>query len=347
MSLLEVKVVEIENILPHTNADTLELAIIGGWQTVVKKDSHKIGDFVIYFPIDSVLPIELSDYIGVTGYLHNGRIRAIRLRQEPSYGLVANIDKIIEYIRTKTNDIPDLKEDIKDILGVTKYEPPAPSESSCMGKTKIAPYQHPLFFDYTDIDNYRNYKRIIEDGEMVRICEKLHGSNSRVGLVEGNILYGSHHRQILEDFDCIYCKAIPSNVLDMLHKIKEDTGAESIIAYGEIYGWIQDLKYNHKEGEHSYRLFDIRVKDKYLNYDKLIHYTSLFNIPIVPVLYTGPFSFDIIEKLKDTNSTLGNNMMEGVVITPLEERIHYKLGRVVLKYVFDRYLLRKKGTEHH
>ncbi len=37
--------------------------------------------------------------------------------------------------------------------------------------------------------------------------------------------------------------------------------------------------------------------------------------------------------------------MEGVVVTPVIERFDPKIGRVILKYVFDQYLTRHGGTE--
>jgi hypothetical protein len=39
--------------------------------------------------------------------------------------------------------------------------------------------------------------------------------------------------------------------------------------------------------------------------------------------------------------------MEGVVVQPLVERAHPEIGRVVLKLISDRYLIRKDGTELH
>ncbi len=82
----------IEKILPHSNADALELAHVLGWQLVVKKGEHQVGERVVYFPIDTLLPVELSERFGVTQYLSKQRIRCARLRGEPSFGLVVKPD---------------------------------------------------------------------------------------------------------------------------------------------------------------------------------------------------------------------------------------------------------------
>jgi hypothetical protein len=46
MSSLIVEVSRIERVLPHANADALELAHIKGWQCVVPKGRYAAGDLV-------------------------------------------------------------------------------------------------------------------------------------------------------------------------------------------------------------------------------------------------------------------------------------------------------------
>lgn len=45
--------VKIDNIIPIQGSDNCEAAIIGGWQTMVRKNEFKKGDIAIYFEIDS------------------------------------------------------------------------------------------------------------------------------------------------------------------------------------------------------------------------------------------------------------------------------------------------------
>jgi len=61
MSTLIVEVCRIDRVLPHANADALELARIKGWQCVIPKGRYVGGDLVTYIPIDSVIPVEHSD----------------------------------------------------------------------------------------------------------------------------------------------------------------------------------------------------------------------------------------------------------------------------------------------
>ncbi len=66
MSSLLVLVTTIEKITSHSNADALELAHVLGWQIVVPKGIYREDAKIVYFPIDTVLPLEVSERFGVT-----------------------------------------------------------------------------------------------------------------------------------------------------------------------------------------------------------------------------------------------------------------------------------------
>lgn len=84
MSSLIVEVCRIENLSTHPNAEKLELARVKGWQVCVPKGRYSAGDSVVYIPIDSLLPVALSDRLGITKYLSNGRDILPLLRSEIS-----------------------------------------------------------------------------------------------------------------------------------------------------------------------------------------------------------------------------------------------------------------------
>lgn len=139
---------KIDSILVHPNADLLELAIIGGWQCVVKKGEFKAGDLCVYFEIDSLLPVipefeflRKSSYIKkdwLEPYFENGecfRLKTIRLRKEYSQGLIIPIpDEVINsyelYLGTEEESIGA---DVTEFFGVVKCEPPL--NPSMQGKT--------------------------------------------------------------------------------------------------------------------------------------------------------------------------------------------------------------------
>ena len=84
MSSLIVPIAAIDAVMPHPNADRLEIAVIKGWQVIVSKGTYQPGDRVIYVPPDAVVPVAWSDQWNVTKYLQKGRVRCARLRGEPS-----------------------------------------------------------------------------------------------------------------------------------------------------------------------------------------------------------------------------------------------------------------------
>jgi len=171
MATLKVEVVKIDEIKEHPNADALEIAIVKGWQCAVKKEEFKVGDLCVYFPLDSVLPKELSDHIGITKYLAHGRVKAAKLRGEPSYGLLWPVNKAEDYIYPHPSDQRSFSDgmDLTEALGVTKWEPPVKLN------VQDAETPHTLFDKYTEIENMRNYPDVIQPGEKVYITEKIHG----------------------------------------------------------------------------------------------------------------------------------------------------------------------------
>jgi RNA ligase (TIGR02306 family) len=122
MSTLIVEITKVLDINKHPNADKLELITVKGWQVVAQKDLYKIGDLVIYCPIDAVLPVELSDKMDVTKYLSKGRVKTVKLRGEYSQGLLIPISFIDDDILKSVFE----GEDVKEVLGITKYEPAIP-----------------------------------------------------------------------------------------------------------------------------------------------------------------------------------------------------------------------------
>jgi RNA ligase (TIGR02306 family) len=345
MSELKVEVVKIDEIKVHPNADALDLAIVKGWQTVVRKGEFKSGELAVYFPLDSVLPERLSEAIGVTKYLHSGRVCAAKLRGEPSYGLLWNKQQCEDYIYPPPFDTRNFGEDmdLTEGLGVTKWEPPPDLND---GETEKP---HSNFFCYTDIQNMRNFPNIIQEGEDVRMTEKVHGANHRIGLIDNTLMVGSHNLRKRENDKSKWWEPVrmfPA-VKDLLQHLRKENSDSDVTIFGELYG-VQDLKYGLKNGGLGYRCYDISINGKYLNYFEFSMITSEYRIPVVPVLYRGPFSLDIVKSFEGKSRIEGaDNIIEGVVVTPVIERYDAKIGRVVLKYVYDSYLCRKNGTEFH
>ena len=339
-----VEVCKIEMVLAHPNADALELTQIKGWQSVVPLGKYHAGDLITYIPIDSMIPLEHADRWGITQYLSMktgpgadvppaGRVRCARLRGEPSFGVIID--------REDTSWVEG--QDVKAHYGIYKYVPPLRTSA---GDAERA---HPLFVSYTDIENLRNFPDVLEPGDEVVVTEKIHGTNARVGMIEGELMAGSmglrRKRPGLEEAMTVNTYWYPLT-LPAVRALVEALGAEhgQVILYGEVYGsGIQDLHYGCK-GALGFRAFDLLVDGKYLNTESFSEVCARFGVETVPVLYRGPFTLERVRRHAGGNTTLdASHIREGVVVKPVVERIDPKVGRVALKYIGDQYLFSKSA----
>jgi len=76
---------KIISIDPHPNADTLEIAKVLGWSTIIKKGEFKPGDEIVYIEVDSVLP-KKPEFEFLSKY--NYRVKTIKLRGIVSQGII-------------------------------------------------------------------------------------------------------------------------------------------------------------------------------------------------------------------------------------------------------------------
>lgn len=364
MSSLIVEVCSIDQVYEHPNADKLDLAKIKGWQVVIGKGTYKPGDKVVYFPPDCVLPEYVTDQMGVTKYCKPGypknldgtrdpgsRVSVAKLRGHASYGLISRLPEDKDW---------EVGTDVAKYYGATKWEP---------GESKFKIFQgdmereHPAFTRYTNIENVKNFPDAFSHNPNVVITEKIHGTNARLGLIkpEGEELFvaGSHKTQRKEPKEgesSLYWEPLTEPIKCMLRDLLEEWNAQVVIVFGEIFGrGVQDLCYG-QEG-HSFRVFDIMIDGKYMNYATTVNACMKFDVEMVPVLYEGPFELADIERLSTGVSTFHAlteenpkefQQLEGIVIKPtIEQHSDILNGRLILKSINPDYLVRKGGTENH
>lgn len=347
MSKLIVEVCEIDEIMNHSNADSLSIAIVKGWQVIFNKEqvSYSPGDKVIYVPPDTMVPMEQAVKWGVDKYLHFndektlGKTKQVRLRGEMSFGFLV---KLMEDLEVGT--------DVAEQYNLTKWEP----SIKVSGREEDVP--HALFYKYTDIENIRNFPRVFQVGEEVVVTEKIHGTNSRIGICMEDdiptIMAGSRTTRKKIGLDSLYEYPLKNeSVKTILEEMQRERQANSVILYGEIYGKVQDLRYG-LNNDLAYRAFDLSIDGEYINYLEFKMLCDRYNISMVPILYQGPFDIDILKGISNGKTTIMENpgkkdIREGIVIKPVNERIDSRLGRVILKLISDDYLIRKNGTEDH
>lgn len=92
---------QIVSISPIEGADAIEVARVLNWDIVVKKGEFAVGDFAVYFEIDSWIPTALAPFLTKPGHFpksYNGvegeKLRTIRLRGALSQGLLLPLSAI-------------------------------------------------------------------------------------------------------------------------------------------------------------------------------------------------------------------------------------------------------------
>jgi len=202
---------------------------------------------------------------------------------------------------------------------------------------------------YSKIQNMRNYPRVFEIGEEVVLTEKIHGTNVRLGITDGVHKAGSHkhmRKEMTPEEMAVnwywYPWTVPA-IAEMMEALGKDHKQVSV--YGETFGSVQFLRYN-ADGKLDFRVFDIMLDFKVVGYDEMTAICETFGVQTAPLIARIPFDLEVIKSHAE-GSTIVNgatHMREGVVVRPVVERKHPKIGRVILKFVSDTYLFNKKAT---
>lgn len=382
VSNFKVPVTIIKDLKPHSGADRLQLATIYGFQVIVPKDVYKVGDVIIYAPVDAILPYKVESRLFAADAkvkLSKGRIRQIRLRGLASQGMVIDPPKVMDLIAeyAKANKMKEItiqpEQDLSEILGITKYEPGPAGLPQQPGIKRNKPKENPLFHKYGGCENIKWQPDFFEN-EQVVVQEKLHGTNARYGLLPNkpntlwkkilNFLglmpkveftYGSNNVQLQSkgyrngfyDED-VYGKMIRQEQIDEKLKVGETI-------YGEIVGpGIQaNYHYDIPQGRHRFVLFDVKFYDgektKFLGPDEVRAFAIERGFEMVPELYRGPYNLEGIRELTKGNSVYapGQKVREGVVIKSIVGYDDEHHGKRARKLISEEYLADMKNTDNH
>lgn len=360
MSTHEVKVVKIEVVKPHTNADSLELVEVYGYQCVVKKDQFPVGSLVAFIEPDFSVPVDRHEF----AFLDDGkgkakiRITMRKFRGERSYGLLVSAppgsqegDNVIEQ------------------LGVERYEPKVHGGGGPTGFMSGMEATGPeCMVVHYDLENLKKYNKVLQPGTPVIVSEKIHGTSARYLVENGELFCGSKNvwkRKPGESLgiktwtgedgnpvekelfvpNCAWWEAAKQNPW-----IEEWCFAHPGYAlYGEVYGPnVQGAKfaYGKKDGEYGFAVFDIldTSTGKWVDNVRLLEDETLLDglREMVTVFYRGPYDQKIVEELAEGKSAYaGQSVCEGMVVKTETEKYHPAVGRLALKHVSDQYLMLK------
>lgn len=249
-------------------------------------------------------------------------------------------------------DLTEIGDDLAGALGITHYEPPTREQLDGSRKhagDDVASAPPMIYAPKYDVESIYKYADCFEAGEPVYVSEKLDGQNARyVSTLEpeerspGTIkqLYTFHAGSRTEWKK----KEGGSNwwrVMETHPWIQEwMTSNPELVMYGEVFGWVAPLTYGAKQGQLFFRAFDVMEGTEYWDAEKfLAEIPEEYRTPSFGVM---PFDFEklkaLADNLKSSIFSAKNQLAEGIVVKPIKERKHWKLGRVVLKVVSNQYL---------
>lgn len=303
---------------PHPNADTLSVVRVFGFNVVVKSSDWEGKTIGAYIPPDSICP-DTDEYSWLGD---KRRIRARKIRGVVSMGLLVPAPPGSQ-----------IGEDVSKSLGIIHYEPHSEGMNGKHGDRdpEGGPAVHAPHYD---VSNARRYLACLEPQEQVVATEKIHGANARYVYLNGRFWCGSRNQWKAESQNCIWWQALAATP-ELQTWLKSNPGC---VVYGEVYGDVQDMRYNCLKGEVKFVAFDIMANGGWLLHDEARGYAP--NLPWVPEIYRGPFDWDKLCELAEGDTVLGGgrHCMEGLVIKPKNERNTLEVGRLQLKLVSNRYL---------
>lgn len=369
-------------ISPHPNADKLEIATVYGFHVVVQKDKYKIGDVLLYIPIDSIIPIWLEEKlfpVDAKIKLHRSRIRQIKIRKFASQGMLIDpldvsegIEKWAKTNKKKTINL-EIEQDLSEMLGIVKYEPEIHENTPKSANPRNKPKENPLFHKYGGIENFKWYPELFHEGEEVVIEEKLHGTNARYGMLpnvpntfwkkvlrffgrlpEFEFTYGSNNVQLQsKKYTGWYEENLYARIA-LEYKVEEKLKPGETV-YGEIVGpGIQkNYHYGILQGMYNLVIFDVKKydgeKSYFLSPLEVKAFCTERGFDMVPILFQGPFNKEAAKALSFGDSVYApsQKVREGCVVKAVNNINESILSKKMLKIVSEDYLSDMSNSDNH
>ncbi len=326
---------KIDFIEPIENADSIEVAVVGGWKVVIKKGDFTVGDIAIYCEIDSWIPHEIAPFLskGTEPREYNDikgeRLRTIKLRGQLSQGLLLPISLAPH---------SQVGDDLTEILNIQKWEPAIPANLA--GEVIGAfPGQIPK----TDQERIQNlsseFTQWHSDQSQWEVTEKLDGSSMTVFVM--NDVSGVCSRNLnlrKTENNSLWSVARRENLIEKI----QQTG-RNLALQGELIGeGIQKNPY--KIRGQQFHLFDIYDIDagQYLLPEQRKSIAAELNILHVPIvadsvnLANFKSVGDMLTFAEAKSQLHPQTEREGLVFKNTQKEVSFKA-------ISNKFLLKSKG----
>jgi RNA ligase (TIGR02306 family) len=350
MSKFAVTIERVATVKNHPNADRLDLATVEGmeYQFIVGRNQLEVGNLVVYFPLDAILPESLLEILGLVGKLsgaNKNRVKTIKLRQQISQGVIAPASLFFGKLFLD-DELYKVGADVTKQLGVIKYNSPV----KLCDKANLHPL--PDFVGKYDIENAERYQHLVNllMNRKVYISEKLEGSHWGCCYYPKSekfyVLQRNYRIEPLEDSEHAWIRV--ANEGQYKEKLKQivdelDWNLQCITLRGEIVGPGIQGNYYKLDGHQAYA-FEIEVNGCALSANTFINFCNQMSISRVPELWFGELGQwlcgDTLQEASNGTSRLVDRPREGIVIKPLIETSISEIGRLFLKQRSPKYLLK-------
>lgn len=328
---MERKLVSIQEVVavdPIPGADNIMQARVMGWTVVIKKGELAPGDRCVFFEIDSVLPDgpAWSEFMRARSF----RVRTLKLRGVLSQGLALPVS-ILE------GDVPEIGVDVRDRLGVTKFEPVLPDSREMAGN-------FPSEVPKTDEIRLQSALGVLDEiaGRDFYVATKLDGSSATFFRGGDGFVACSRNWALRRGRNDVW------RVADR-YKI-EEVLPEYLAVQGEMCGpGIQKNRLGLAELDlFIFSAYDAR-RGAFLGYHELVETCQKLGLKMVPVervvegAEAKAFAHSLDGWLEAARGIYPGtkNRKEGIVIRPLEEsRSEVLSGRMSFKVINNEFLLK-------
>lgn len=343
------KIIELK---PIEGADRIELARVLGWQVVVGKGQYKPGDLVVYYEIDSFLPVrpefeflrdrsfKKSELLG-EGF----RLRSMQLKGEISQGLITSIDSVLDPSGNYQEG-----DDVTEVLGIREWQIP---EASSGNGTIIGEASGKIHV--TDETRIQSEPGLLDEfkGLDYYITLKIDGSSHSIKIDEnGELHVFGHNYEYKDDGQSPFYEYIKSNRIDeIVRSYMKENGIKTMTIQGEWCGaGIQKNRLGLIKPD--WLIFTVYENERRVGLNEMQKFISSSDVlHMVPLLETGndlpskyPDEGGLLERAsRDDSHSYQNDIPEGIVIRPTEPVNSSILkGPLSMKVINNRYLLKNK-----
>lgn len=302
MSRKLASVQKVKAIRPIEGADRIEVVQVLNWDCVAKKGEYQVGDMVIYFEIDSLLPdIPMLTWLKGSSWsqkLNKYKISTHKFRNQISQGLVIpikDLEELDRQIHNREECIPIAYTegtDLTEILGIEKYEPPV--SNGPLGDL----ISHEWYVPKTDEERIQTCAENVlpeymksERGDWYASI-KVDGASCTAGLFEDAFLIGGRNQWYKDEN--MYTTTVKKygDIEKHLRDYQKLTG-KYIVFQGELCGpGIQSNRLGLKEKE--WFIFNVWESDtgkidsyKKLDFLRFLNMCDDFGLKTVPIIPAG------------------------------------------------------------